>query len=126
MAVALEHLVVQGGVNLHGIVEDEFASGLVVALRTYALYFGEELAEEVAQGIIIVDFDVGLAVALDKLDNVVLLAVLVCPAGDELAVAHVRLLDVLARLDAHQLGHQAVEHEFVVLRLVGFGVVEQA
>mgnify|MGYP001301215171 CR=1 FL=1 len=45
------------------------------------------------------------------------------PFGDQLAVAHVRLLDVLARFDAGELRHHAVENVGGVLRL---GHVERA
>ena len=96
------------GVDLHGIVLDECAAGLIVARRLYALHFAQQLAEELAQSLEVVDHDVALAILLDPLDDVVLLAVLVAPFGYELAVAHVRLLDILACLDTCELCHHAV------------------
>ena len=42
--------------------------------------------------------------------------------GDERSVAHVGFLDVVAWFDAYELGHQAIHHIGVVLRLIGVGV----
>ncbi len=113
------------GVDFNGIFLNHCASGFVVACGAYALYFGQEFAEESAEGFVVVDFDECLAVAVHEFDNVVVLTVLVCPFGDELAVAHMGFFNFLARLDALQLGEHAVEDIFVVFGLVCVGIVEQ-
>ena len=125
LGVALEHFLMQLGIDLDGIALYEVGTGGVVAFAFDALDLAEKLPEEVAQSAVVVDFYVSLAAALGEFDHLVLFAVLVGPAGDELAVAHVGLLDVLARLDAHELCHEAVEHIFVVFGLIGVGVVAQ-
>ena len=44
------------------------------------------------------------------------------PVGNQGTVAHMRLLDVLTQLYAHQLRHSAVHQLLIVLRLIGFFV----
>ena len=123
--VAVEHLLVKFGVNLHCILFYKLAGRCVIAGRAYVLDFGEELAKEAAQGFVVVDLYVGLTVFLYEFDHIVGLAMLICPLGDEFAVAHVCFFYILAGLDAHQLSHHTVEDIFVVLGLVSVGVVEQ-
>ena len=125
-AVAVEHLFVEFRVDFDGVGLDEVAAGFVVTFALDSLDFAEKLSEEIAESGVVVDFDVGLAVFADQFDNIVGLTFLESPFGDELAVSHVGFLDILARLDAHELGHEAVEHIFVVFGLVGVGVVEQS
>ena len=49
----------------------------------------------------------------------------IAPAGDEGTVAHVRFLDDMSGLDAHQLRHQTVHHIVIVLTLVSLLVRRQ-
>ena len=125
LGVAVEHFAVERRIDLYGVLLDQSCAGFVVAFALYALDFAEELTEELAHTGVVVDLHIGLAVALHHLNHAVGGAFLKHPFGDELAVAHVGFLNVLARLDAHQLRHQAVEHIFIVLGLVGVGIVEQ-
>ncbi len=126
MRVAVENFLMEFGVDFDGIGLYELCCSRVVALRCDALNLGEELAEEIAEGLIVVDADEGLALlVLDEFDDVVGAAFLIAPFGDELAVAHVGFLDVLAGLDAHELGHHAVENVLVVFGLVCVRIVEE-
>ena len=125
----------EGGVNLHGVGLHQGTGGGIVALALDALYLGKEFAEVGAQGGVVVDADVGLVLALDEfhggrlagygaLGALHLLAVGAgqYPVGDEGAVAHVGLLNVVAGLDAHELGDEAVLHIGVELCLVGLHI----
>ena len=114
------------GVDLHGVGFHKVACGLEVALALDALDFSQQLAEQFAQFLVVVDADVGLAVMLDHLHHAVLLPLLEAPVGHERAVAHVGFLDVVAWLDADELRHQAVHHVGVVLRFEGVLRGEQA
>ena len=121
-----EDFLVNLGIYLHAVVLDEFASGLEVAFALDALHFLEQLAKEVAKLLVVVNLDIGLATTLNELDYLVLFALLQAPLADELAVAHVALLDVLARLDAGELGEQTVHDVLVILSLIGVRIVEDA
>ena len=44
------------------------------------------------------------------------------PARDDRPVAHVRFLNLIARLDAHELGEQTVHHIVIILALVSLGI----
>ena len=112
----------QLGIDHDGVLLDQLAAGLVITLGFDALHLAEHLAEELAQFLEIVDHGIGLAVLADHFNHVVSLAAFVAPLGDQFAVAHVRLLDVLAQLDARQLGHHAVQDVF---RIAGLGHVER-
>lgn len=48
------------------------------------------------------------------------------PMSYERTVSHVRFLYLMARLDAHQLGHQAIHHIGVILTFVGLRVGHQS
>ena len=120
--VASENLLMQLLVYLYGIGLNELASSLVVALGFDTLDLGKELAEEVAELLIVVDLHIGLAIALNEFNHVVGLAVLVGPAGDELTVAHVCLLDDGTRLDTYELCHETIHHLTIVFSLVSFGI----
>ena len=114
------------GVDFHGICLNEIAAGFIVAFRLDALHLGEQLAKEAAEALIVVDAYEGLAVDCDVFNYVFGLAFFIYPLGNELAVAHVSFLYVLARLDAHELGHEAVEDVFVIFGFVCLGIVEDA
>ena len=120
-----QNLFVQFGVDDDTILFNQIFTALVVAFRFDALYFGQQLSEERAQFLVVVHYHVGLAVAFGKLDYLVGFAVLIGPAGDELTVAHVRLFDILARLDAGELSHQTVHHVLIVSSFVSIGRGEQ-
>ncbi len=125
LGVAVEHFFVELGINLHGVFLHKCCAGFIVAFALDALDFAEELSEEVAQLGVVVDLYVGLAAFLHELNHLVFLAVLKCPCGYELAVAHVGFFDVFAGFDAHELGHKAVEDILVVFGFVSVGIVEQ-
>lgn len=59
--VAVENFFVDILVDTHGIFLNEVASGFVVAFALDALNFAEELSEEFAQTVVVVDSDVCLA-----------------------------------------------------------------
>ena len=119
--IASQNLFVEVLVDLHGVFLDHLFRGSVVAFGSDALDFCEEFTVETAEALIIVDSEVMFAVTLDDL-HLFVRRVLIDPVGDELAVAHVRLLDVLARLDTHELGHEAVHLLLVVTGFEGFFV----
>ena len=48
------------------------------------------------------------------------------PPSNQLTVSHVRFLNVITRLNAHQLCHQPIHDVFVILRLVCFGITQQS
>ena len=112
----------QLGIDLDGIPLDKRLAGLVVAFGLDALHLAEHVAEQSAQFFVIVDHDIRFAVFPNHLNHVVGLAALIAPLADQLAVTHVRLLDVLARLDTRQLGHHAVQDIF---RIAGLRHVER-
>ena len=112
----------QLGIDLDGIPLDKRLAGLVVAFGLDALHLAEHVAEQSAQFFVIVDHDIRFAVFPNHLDHVVGLAALIAPLADQLAVAHMRLLDVFARLDTRQLGHHAVQDIF---RIAGLRHVER-
>ena len=127
--VALENLGVNLRINLNSIGLNELATCLEVALALDALNLGEQLAKEATKLLVVINLNECLATSLlvlHNLDNFVLLALFVAPLTDELAVAHVRLLDVFAWLDAGELGHESVHDVLVVLSFVGVGVLEDA
>ena len=86
-----------------------------VALGFNALYLDEEKAEEVAETVVVIDAEVGFAVAGDALDNILILALLEGPGGNEMAVAHVRFLQIGAGTQAGELHEEGVADERVVL-----------
>ena len=118
LVVACQHLFVQHRVDLHAIVLNQTACAFVVALALDALNFGEQLAKQFTQGGIVVYLDVRFAMLLYQFNHLVGFALLIGPAGNEGTVAHVRLLNVVAWFDAHELRHEAVHHVGVVLALV--------
>ena len=120
--VAGEDFLVEHGVDLHAVVLYEVACCGIVALALDALDFGKEFAEEGAKFGVVVDADVGFAAFLYEFHHLVGLTVFVGPAGNEGTVAHVRLFDVVAGFDAHELRHESVHHVGVVLALVGFEI----
>ena len=127
--VALENLGVNLGINLHSVGLYQLAACLKVTLALDALHLGKQLAKEGTQLLVVVNLDVGLATSLlvfHNLNNLVFLAHLVAPLANELAVAHVRLLNVLARLDAGELGEKTVHDVLVVLGLLGVRIFEDA
>ena len=60
--VAFENFFVEVGVDVDGVGFYEGFAGFVVAFGLDALDFGEELCEETAEGFVVVDDEVGLAV----------------------------------------------------------------
>ena len=116
----------QFGIDLHGIVLDQLACAFEVARRLDTLDFGQQFAEESTHLGIVVHHHVGLAVLLLQFDHLVGSSLLVHPAGDEGTVAHVGFLNLVTRLDAHQLGHQAVHQVGIELSLVGIGIRQKS
>ena len=84
------------------------------------------LAEKVAQFTVVVDAHESAAVDIGEFHHIVRFPFFEHPFGNQLAVAHVSFLNILARLNTHELGHQTVEHVFVVFGLVCVGAIEQA
>ena len=89
--VAFEDFLVELRVDVDGVVLHEGLAGFVVAFRLDALDFCEQVAEQAAEFLEVVDYEIGLAVADFLLDDVFGLAFLIAPVGDELAVLHVGL-----------------------------------
>jgi len=44
------------GVYLHGVLLHKLTAGLIIARAAYALDFGQQLAEEAAQSLVVVEF----------------------------------------------------------------------
>ena len=126
MGVAVEYFGVQFGVDFHTVGLNEIFPGFIVAGRFDALYLGQQFADECAHLFVVVDHNVGLAVAFFQFENLVVGSLLHNPAGNELAVAHVRFLDVLAGNDAGELCHQAVHHVTIIFSFIGFGIGQEA
>ena len=105
-------------VDVHRIGLDEVASGGIVAFALDALDLGEKLGEQAAQGLIVVDHEIGLAVYLLLFDDVPGGAFLVAPFSDELAVLHMGLGVLLAEFHPGELGHDAIAYITGILRLV--------
>ena len=114
------------GIHFHTVGLNQLAASLVVTLALDALHLGEQLCEQATQFLVVIDADIGLTVTLHVLDDIVLLAMLIAPLADELAVTHVGLLDILARNDAGQLGHQTIHDILVILSLISIHVGENA
>ena len=62
VSVAVEHFAVQFGVDLYGILLNKGFAGSIVAFRLDALNLGKQCAEEIAQGVVVVDFDESFAI----------------------------------------------------------------
>ena len=114
----------QGAVHLHAVLLHQVLGGQGVALALDALYLGQQLAYELAQGGVVVDDQACLALALDKFhgrygakDLCPVCGLLQAPMCYESTVAHMRLLYVASGLDAHELRHQTVEHVGVVVAM---------
>ncbi len=103
-----------GAIHLDAVGLDQRLAGLVVAFRLDALNLPELLGEDTTQRVVIVDDEVVFAVLFELLDNLFIAAHFERPRGDQLAIAHVRLLEILAQLDAPQLQLQAVADVLVV------------
>ena len=116
----------QCGVHPDAVVLDQLPACLKISLALDALHLGQEAGKELAQTGVVMYDDKGLPVALFEFDHVLASALLIRPAGYQLAVTHVRLFHVLPRFDAHKLGHQTVHHIMVVSCLVGIGRREKA
>ena len=54
------------------------------------------------------------------------MAILKNPFGDELAVAHVCLLNIVAKFDAVELSHKTIQHILVIFRLISIGVIKDS
>ena len=117
--VTLLDLLVEGRVDVYGVVLNQVLACLVVTLGLDALNLGQEFGKEGAQLYIVVDHKVGLAVAYLLFDDVVLGTLLVAPLGNELAVLHVGLGVGTSQLHAGELNHQTVADVVGVLGLVG-------
>ena len=89
-----------GLIDFHAPGFDQVAAGFVVALRFDALHFAQQLADEFAHFTVVVDFEIGIAVARHFGDDVFGLAFFENPACHGLAIAHVGLFDIFAGLDA--------------------------
>ena len=61
--VTLEHFLVQLRVDVHGVIQDQRLAGFVVTFRLDALYLGQQVAEETAEFLEIVDHEKRLSVA---------------------------------------------------------------
>ena len=116
----------QFGVNLYGIFLDHCCACCIVAFRFYALDFGKQSSEKFTQLLVIINFNVGLAVLLEHFNYIVSLAVFVAPARNESTVAHVGFLDVLAFQYSGQLGDKSIADIAVVFCLVGFLVGQKS
>ena len=86
--------------NLNGVVLNECLTSLIVTLRLDALNLSKKLTEELTEAYEVVNNDLCLAILLNKIDNILIFALLVAPLSDKLTVTHVRLLDILTELDA--------------------------
>ena len=102
------------GVDLDAIVLDQIAAGLVVALARDPLDLTQQLAKELAQRLVVSDDEVGLAVLVHPLDNILLEPLLVDPLGHQLSVSHMGLLEVLPQRETPELPEQTVADEVVV------------
>ena len=107
------------GVDVDSIGLDKVAGSLIVALTLYALYLGKESGKLAAEFLVIVNLDTGLSVTLDKGNGV---TVVKTPSGYQGTVAHVGLLDLIARGDTHKLSHQTIHYIAVILRLICFHI----
>ena len=75
--VAVAYLLVELRLNSYTVVLNKCLTSLVVTLTLDALYLVEHIAEELTKGVEVVYNDVLLAILLNPLDNVILLALLV-------------------------------------------------
>ena len=98
--VALANLLVELWLYGHTVVLNKCLTCLVVTLDLDALNLVEHLTEELAKSVVVVYNDVLLAILLNPLNYVILLALFVAPLCNHLTVTHMRLLNILAELDA--------------------------
>ena len=108
LGIPIEDFLVELRVDVDGVGLDEVLAGFVVAFALDALDFGEKFGEEIAEGWVVVDDEVGLAVPGLLLDDVVLQAFLVAPLGDQLAVLHVGFGVLGSEFDSGELGEEAI------------------
>ena len=105
-------------VDIDSVVQHEGLAGLVVALGLDSLDFRKKLSEQCPQCLIVIDHEVCLAVPDLLFDYIFSLAFLITPGCDELAVLHVSLGDLAAKLDAGELYHQSVADIIGIVWLV--------
>ena len=99
--------------------DQRFAS-FVVAFTLDALNFAQQFAKEFSKAFVVGDLNISFAVMRNLLDDgftLTLLSLFVSPHGDQHAVAHVSLFDILPWLNACQLGHHTVEDIVQILSL---------
>ena len=111
-------------IDIHGVAFHQFACSKEVAFALDALHFSQQLSEELSEGFVIVDEQECLPVAADERDGT--FRVFVNPVGNECTITHVGFLYLIARLNAHELGHQSIEHIRVVLRLISLVIRQQS
>ena len=109
-------------VNFDAVIFNQAARAGKVAFALHALNLSKQFSEEFAQSRIVVDLHVSFAALFHEFDYFIRLTLLVSPMSDERAVAHVRLFQVVARLNADQLRHKSVHHIRIILRLVSICV----
>ena len=122
--IAGKDLFVEVLVDLDRIFLDHLFCRCVVAFGSDALDLREQFTIETAETLIVVDAEVVFAIALDDF-HLFVGSVLIDPVGDELAVTHMCFLDVFARLDTHELGHETVHLLLVITGFESFFVGQE-
>ena len=120
------HFGVKRVVDFHSVGLNQILARFVVAFRFNSLNFSKQSGEKLSQTGVIVNHRVGLAVDDGHFNYLVGLAVLKGPAGNELAVAHMRFFKVFAQFNARELRHKAVADIRVVFGFKRFVVRQKA
>ncbi len=112
-------------VDFHPVLFHQHLRRFVAACGFDLLHFRQQLAEQLPQFLVVLDADIGLAVPRLHLKDFPVVVVVDAPVGDEGAVLHVRLREVVAELYPVGLQHLPVDDVLVIAGFVRGGVGEQ-
>ena len=133
----------QGWVDVHGIFLHQLAGRLIITLALDTLNLSKQFSKQMAELPVIIHLHIGSGgydISLSILQGILgrsiahlfchqlhgTLGMLQRPPGYEGTVSHVRLLNLVALLDADGLGEQSVHQITVILRLVSLVVRSQS
>ena len=114
-------------IDLHGIGFHKILCGFVVAFGSDALNNRQQLSVQLTQTLVVTHAQVVLAVTLDNLHfGLFRVHIRQHPVSYQLTITHMRFLNILTRLDTHELRHCAVHHLLIVTGLVRILIRQQA
>ena len=116
--VSLEHFLVELRVYVYGVFFHQSLSCSIIARTLNSLNFSEKFSEKSSKSLVVVHYEIGLAVADFFLDDIGLKSLLVTPLGYKFAVLHMGFGVLSTQLHSCELGEKAVAYKAGILGLI--------